>query len=223
MRRAPLCLGKNVAASAAFFVACAAADAGTLEVLVLDRDGRPTPDAVVIVQPSGKGQPRTPLPLSAVVNQEKQQFSPAVTVVGVGAKVRFANSDPWNHHVRLSTPGAAPGASEGQSALLEGKQEGKSATAAVFTMDKPGAVGAALLGCFIHSRMSGAVYVAESPWTVKTNSEGIALLEDVPEGAATIKVWHAAQLVEKAPLQVNVQAAPAKATVQLDVAPRRRG
>jgi hypothetical protein len=35
-------------------------------------------------------------------------------------------------------------------------------------------------------------------------------------------VWHAAQLVEKTPLQVNVVAAPAKVTLQLDVAPRRR-
>ena len=202
--------------------ASGAAVAGTLEVLVLDRDGKPTPDAVVIVTPSGKGQPKTPLPNSAVVNQEKQQFVPAVTVVAVGARVRFINSDPWNHHVRVGTAGAAVGASDGQSALLEGKQDGKPASAAVFTMDKPGAMGAALLGCFIHSRMGGTIYVADSSWTVKTNSEGVAMLEDVPEGAASIKVWHAAQLVEKAPMQVHVLAAPAKVTFQLDVAPRRR-
>lgn len=221
MRFANLTLGKQ-AAFAAFCVAHSLVSAGTLEVLVLDRDGKPAPDSVVIVIPSGKGQPRTALPMTAVVNQEKQRFSPMVTVVGVGAKVRFTNSDPWNHHVRLGSPGAAPGASDGQSALLEGKQDGKPASGVIFTMDKPGAVGAALLGCFIHSRMGGAVYVADSPWTAKTNSEGIAVLDDVPEGAASIKVWNAAQLVEKAPLPVNVQSAPGKATFQLDVAPRRR-
>lgn len=212
----------RAAAGAISLLCVGLAGAGTLEVLVLDRDGKPTPDAVVIVLPAAKGAPRNPLAMTAVVNQEKQQFTPAVTVVGVGAKVRFTNSDPWNHHVRLGTPGAPVGASDGQSVMLEGKQDGKPASSAVFTMDKPGAVGAALLGCFIHSRMSGAVYVAESPWTVKTNSQGMAILEDVPEGAASIKVWHQAQLVEKAPLQVNVQSAPAKATFQLDVAPRRR-
>lgn len=213
----------NMAAiCAAWVLAAGGAAAGTLEVLVLDRDGKPTPDAVVIVVPSGKGQPKTPLPNSAVVNQEKQQFVPAVTVVAIGARVRFINSDPWNHHVRVGAAGAAVGASDGQSAVLEGKQDGKPASAAVFTMDKPGAMGAALLGCFIHSRMGGAIYVAESPWTVKTNAEGVAVLEDVPDGAASIKVWHAAQLVEKTPLQVNVLAAPAKVTFQLDVAPRRR-
>lgn len=206
----------------AALVASGLATAGTLEVLVLDRDGKPTPDAVVVVMPSGRGQPKTPLPNSAVVNQEKQQFVPAVTVVAVGARVRFTNTDPWNHHVRLGTAGAAAGNSDGQSALLEGKAEGKPASSAVFTMDKPGAVGAALLGCFIHSRMSGVVYVAESAWTVKTNAEGVAMLEDVPEGAATLKVWHAAQLVEKAPQALTVGSVSAKVTFQLDVVPRRR-
>lgn len=206
----------------AALAACGLAAAGTLEVMVLDRDGKPTPDAVVVVVPSGKGQPKTPLPNSAVVNQEKQQFVPAVTVVAVGARVRFTNTDPWNHHVRIGTAGAAAGNSDGQSALLEGKAEGKPASSAVFTMDKPGAAGAALLGCFIHSRMSGVVYVAESPWTVKTNADGVAVLEDLPEGAATLKVWHAALLVEKVPQVLTVSHAPAKVTFQLDVVPRRR-
>ena len=44
---------------AAWALAASGAAAGTLEVLVLDRDGKPTPDAVVIVIPSGKGQPKT--------------------------------------------------------------------------------------------------------------------------------------------------------------------
>lgn len=222
MRAISASLGLRAVAAAALCLVYCASFAGTLEVLVLDRDGRPAPDTVVIVQPGSKGQPRTPLPLSAVVNQEKQQFSPAVTVVGVGAKVRFTNNDPWNHHVRIGTPGAVAGSSDGQSALLEGKQEGRPLSAVVFSMDKPGAVGAALLGCFIHSRMGGAIYVADSPWTAKTNSDGVVVFDEVPEGAASIKLWHPAQLVEKAATPVSVLAAPVKATVQLDVAPRRR-
>jgi plastocyanin len=198
------------------------AGARSLEVQVLDRDGKPMPDAVVGVFPSAKGTPRHAPPMTAVVNQEKQQFTPAVTVVGAGAKVRFTNNDPWNHHVRLGVPGAPVGAVDGQSVILEGKQEGKAMNSAVFAMDKPGVYGAALLGCFIHSRMSGTVYVAESPWTVKTNAQGVALLEDLPEGAASVKVWHQAQLVEKAPSQVNVQSGRGKATIQLDVSAKRR-
>jgi len=57
---------------------------------------------------------------------------------------------------------------------------------------------------------------------VKTNADGVAVLEDVPEGSASIKVWHAAQLVEKTPQALTVGHTPGKVTFQLDVAPRRR-
>lgn len=203
------------------------AQGGTLEVLVLDRDGKPVPDAVVVVQPNTPGAAaKKALPLSATVNQEKMQFLPAVSVVGVGAKVRFTNSDAWDHHVRLTVPGAAasatPSNTDGLSLRLEGKSDGKPASSAVLTLDKPGATGAVLLGCFIHGSMSGHVYVAESPWTVKTEANGVAVIEDVPDGAATVKVWHAVQLVDKAPQNLTVGAAPAKVTFQLDIVPRRR-
>lgn len=204
-----------------------AAQAGTLEVLVLDRDGKPVPDAVVVVQPSTPGAAaKKALPLSATVNQEKMQFLPAVSVVGVGAKVRFTNNDAWDHHVRLTVPGAVasatPSNTDGLSLRLEGKTEGKPASSTVLTLDKPGATGAVLLGCFIHGSMSGHVYVAESPWTVKTDAQGVAVIDDVPNGAATVKVWHAVQLVDKAPQNLTVSAAPAKVTFQLDIVPRRR-
>lgn len=201
------------------------AQAGTLEVLVLDKDGKPLPDAVVIVQPVVSAKAKKPLPLSATVNQEKMQFVPSVTVVGQGAKVRFVNNDPWDHHVRLTVPGAVASAnpsSDGMSLRLEGKSEGKPASATVVTLDKPGGTGSVLLGCFIHGSMSGHVYVAESPWTVKTEANGVAVLEDLPDGAAHIKVWHAIQVIEKAPQPLLVGATPAKLTVQLDVVPRRR-
>lgn len=201
------------------------AQAGTLEVLVLDKDGKPLPDAVVVVLPSSHSAAKKPLPQTASVNQEKMQFIPNVTVVGLGAKVRFVNNDPWDHHVRLTVPGAVTSANpsnDGMSLRLEGKSEGKPANAMVLSLDKPGATGAVLLGCFIHGSMSGHVFVAESPWTVKTEANGIAVIEDVPDGAANLKVWHANQLVEKAQPALVVGAAPAKLTISLDVVPRRR-
>jgi hypothetical protein len=126
----------------------------------------------------------------------------------------------------MSTPGtgfaSATNSGDGYALRLEGRSEGKPPNSAEVTLDKPGVTGAALLGCFIHGSMSGNIYVAESSWAVKTGADGVAILEDVPEGAATIKVWHPAQLAEKKPQPLTVGAAAAKMTVQLDVVPRRR-
>lgn len=216
---------RGVAAALVTGLLAGLAQAGTLEVLVLDKDGKPLPDAVVIVLPSAHTAAKKALPLTATVNQEKMQFVPNLTVVGVGAKVRFTNTDAWDHHVRLTVPGAVTNANpnnDGMSLRLEGKSEGKPASSTVLALDKPGATGAVLLGCFIHGSMSGHVYVAESPWTVKTEANGIAVIEDVPDGAANLRVWHANQLVEKAQPALVVGAAPAKLTISLDVVPRRR-
>ncbi len=205
------------------------AQAGSLQVSVIDKDGKPAPDAIVIVIPAAKGVSKNPPPMQALINQEKMQFIPSMTVVSAGAKVRFANNDPWDHHVRMSSVGLAPPTSadgitkeNGFALRLEGKSEGRPAKSTEVTLDRPGAIGANLLGCFIHGSMSGHVWVADSPWTVKTDAFGVATLEDVPDGAATIKVWHSAQLVDLKPQTVTLGAAPAKVTVQLEVVPRRR-
>ena len=211
----------------------ASALAGSLQVTVLDKNGKLLADAVVIVVPESKGVAKNPPPMSALVNQEKMQFVPAVTVVSPGAKIRFVNSDPWDHQVRVSAPGLAlpsnvaasgnaPSSNDGFSLRLEGKIEGKPAKTADVTMDQPGASGTSILGCFIHGSMSGHIYVAESPWTVKTNSEGLVMLDDVPDGGVSVKVWHALQLVEPAPQKLAVGVTPAKLTIQVDVVPRRR-
>lgn len=203
----------------------AATQAGNLVVSVLDKDGRPVQDAVVVVTPANKNAvPKNPLPMQATINQEKMQFIPAVTVVPVGAKLHFVNNDPWDHHVRSSPAGMGQfsAANAGFELRLEGKPEGKPGKAAEVTLDKAGVLGATLLGCFIHGSMRGYVYASESPWAGKTGAEGIATFEDLPEGTAQIKVWQADQLIDIAPQQVTVGAVLAKNVMQLTVVPRRR-
>lgn len=196
--------------------------AGNLQVTVLDKDGKPAPDAVVIVIPAGKGVAKNPPPMQAVVNQEKMQFIPAVTVVAQGARIRMVNNDPWDHHVRMSPPGLAQVGTEGYTFRLEGKTEGKPPKSVDVVMDKPGASGATLLGCFIHGSMSGHVFVADSPWTEKTDANGQVSIEDLPQGAAKILVWHAVQPVPVAPQNLVITATPVKVTLQLDVVLRKR-
>jgi len=203
----------------------AAAQAGNLVVSVLDKDGKPVQDAVVVVTPANKStQPKKPLQQQATISQEKMQFIPAVTVVPVGAKLQFVNNDPWDHHVRSSPAGTGQfsAANAGFELRLEGKADGKPARSAEVTMDKPGVMSATLLGCFIHGSMRGYVYASESPWAGKTSAEGIAIFEDLPDGAAQVKVWQADQLIDIAPQQVAVSAVLAKSVMQLTVVPRRR-
>ncbi|AEG93997.1 conserved hypothetical protein [Ramlibacter tataouinensis TTB310] len=201
-----------------------AAHAATITVAVVDREGKPVPEAVVVLSPSAGGQPRTPLPGHALVVQQKMQFLPAVTLLPAGGRVMFVNEDSWEHHVRGTAAGiaelnAAP-AHKGFELRLDGKSAGKEAKTAEVTLDRAGAM---LLGCHLHGSMRGHIYVADSPWAAKTSPDGQAVFDDVPAGAVRVRVWHAEQLIDL-PVQTAspAEAAPARLNFQLQVVPRRR-
>ena len=207
------------------FAVCFAATAGSLSVSVVDKDGKPVQDAVVVIVPANKTVlPKKPLAMQATVNQEKMQFIPSVTLVPVGAKVNFVNNDPWDHHVRSSPAGMGQfnTTNAGFELRLEGKSDGKPAKASEVTLDKAGVVGATLLGCFIHGSMRGYVYASESPWAAKTGADGMAVFDDLPDGAAQIKLWQADQLVDVPAQAANISATPAKSMFQLTVVQRKR-
>ncbi len=196
--------------------------AGTVSVTVTDKEGKPVPDAVVVVLTKNPGQPKEALPQQTTITQFKMQFQPQVSVVPVGSKLSFMNNDTWEHHVRGSAAGMAQfaaGTAGGFELRLDGKAEGRPASAASITVDKPGAM---LLGCHLHSSMRGHVYVSDSPWALKTNADGVAQFTDVPDGAAQVRVWQADQLLDLAPLNITVGATPSQSNVQLQVVPRRR-
>ena len=219
---------KKILLLAALTSASAWAFAGNLVVSVIDKEGKPVADAVVVVSPANKSVlPKTALPQRATINQEKMQFIPSVTLVPVGAKVSFVNNDPWDHHVRSSPAGmgqfnATNATNAGFELRLEGKSDGKAAKPSEVVLDKAGVVGATLLGCFIHGSMRGYIFASESPWAAKTVQDGTASFEDLPDGAAQVKVWQADQLVDLAPQPYAVSASPGKISVQLNVVPRRR-
>ncbi len=202
-------------------LASLAAHAGPLQVTVLDKEGKPVQDAVVVLVPAAGGTAKALLPTRVTINQEKMRFVPAVSIVGIGAKGTFINNDPWEHHVRASPAGLAEfnNSAGGFELRLEGKTEGKAAKTAEATFDKAGAV---LLGCHLHASMRGHVYVSDSPWAAITGADGIAAFEGVPSGAVRVRTWQAEQLIDLPPQQVMLTDAPAKATMQLTVVPRRR-
>jgi plastocyanin len=206
----------------AALVPFAAANAGALQVTVLDAEGNPVRDAVVVLVPSHPGAPKQPLATHVTITQEKMRFVPAVSIVAVGAKGTFVNNDAWDHHVRATPAGirsfddhAAPGF----EFVLDGKKGNKPAKAAQATFDKPGPV---LLGCFLHASMKGHVYVSDSPWALLTGDDGLASFDAVPDGPVSLRVWQADQLLDLPPQQMTLTAAPAKASVHLSVVPKRK-
>src|SRR3569833_1154881 len=120
-----------------------AAHAGPLQVVVLDREGKPVPDAVVALAPSNPGSPKHALPTQVALTQQKMRFAPAVSLVAVGAKGLFVNNDPWEHHVRASAAGIKSfddGGAGGFELRLAGRPAGKPAKSAQATFDRPGPV-----------------------------------------------------------------------------------
>ncbi len=209
-----------------WLLAAQAVSAATVSVQVVDKNGKPLPDAVVVLLPTNKNvMPKVALSTQPIVAQEKMQFVPAVSIVPLGAKVTFVNNDSWNHHIRGYAANASQveaGKSNGFSIVLEGKSAGKKAVTKELLMDKPGVLGATLLGCFIHGSMSGHIYVTESPWAAKTNVDGWVSFEDAPEGVSHFRVWQIDQPVDLPLQQIDVTASGAKQVVKLSHVTARR-
>lgn len=219
---------KNAIVCIAISALYTSAIAGNVQIQVLDRDGKPVPDAVVVVYPgAAAGAPPGLLPSNPTIEQEKMRFVPAVTVVLPGSTVRFTNQDRWDHHVRGApaglplNPASAGDSNNGFELRLSGKADGRPANFADVKLDTAGVV---LLSCHLHGSMRGHVFVTDSAWTLKTDSDGIARFAGVPDGAAQVRVWHAEQLVDLPRKALNVVPGPVLDTVQLSVVPRvRRG
>lgn len=218
-------------------LAASAAQAGTVQLTITDKDGKPAPDVVVLVQASAKGTFTVPAK-PVVITQEGSRFLPYLTVVPVGTTLRFINKDGYDHHVR-STPSGPLGslapaktfelrldadpvaeAKGGTDAYPSGPARKRAGTStADLKMDAAGPIG---LGCHIHGSMRGQVYVADTPWFGKSDANGVVSIDGVPDGSAQVTLWHPDQLQDQPVVPVQVSATPVKTTTQLNFVPRRR-
>ena len=222
MSARPLPVARPLGWALACSLLSGAATAATLQVTVLARDGAPLPDAVVIVEPEGAAQrPPAPEAVETHIAQEKMQFVPALSVIPLGSKVVFTNLDKWEHHVRglpagLAGLNAAPGS--GFELRMGGKVEGRPAESASVVLTQSGPL---QLGCHIHGSMRGSVYVSDSSWVVNTNLQGVAMVPNLPEGAAKVRIWHAEQLIEATPTATTIKPLTVL-EVPTRITPRRR-
>lgn len=147
--------------------------AGSIEVVVHDRNGAPVADAVVFANSASGGT--TSARKQTVIDQRDKQFAPYVTALQVGTAVLFPNSDNIRHHVYSFSS-----AKKFELPLYSG------VPAAPVVFDK---VGFVTLGCNIHDWMVAYVAVLPTPYFQVTTNEGRAVLKGLPEGAYTVEVW----------------------------------
>jgi plastocyanin len=197
-----------------------AAQAVALKVVVVDADGVPVEAAVVSVLPASGELPKVEPGTLTVIQQEKNQFVPKVTLVTVGTKLRFLNADPWDHHIRATT-GNQFGVD--YVPLFQSRQganvDGKAASSFDVAVDTAGVV---LLGCHLHSSMTGYVYVSDSPWSAKTGTDGVAILDNLPTGALKVTLWQANEIKVIPVRVVTPNGAVTMLNYQLSVRVRQR-
>ena len=168
-----------------------AAHGADLSVQVRDAEGHPVADAVVMVRVVG-GPGVTPGRFTSpmVMSQHGIAFDPHTLIVPVGSDVAFPNKDTVRHHVY----------SFSAAKKFELKLYGRDETRSVH-FDKPGPVA---LGCNIHDRMAGFIYVVDTPYAAKTGANGIAVLKGLPTGPAELSVWHPYMKAPKNEVQRDV-------------------
>jgi len=143
---------------------------------VRDQSGRPVKDAVVYATAR---EPRPSPPRgagAATMVVENLEFKPPVLPVLIGTGVSFLNRDDIGHQIY----------SISAAKNFEVPADRRSSSAEV-VFDKRGAV---VLGCALHDRMIGHVYVLTTPHFAATGPDGKAALEGLPRGAYEVRVWH---------------------------------
>ncbi len=154
--------------------ACMSAEASQFTATIVDGEGHPLPDAVVVLVPVG-GVKVALHPHEEIVDQIDREFVPHVKAILVGSTVRFPNQDNIRHHVYSFSV-----AKNFELPLYKGTQ------AAPVLFDKAGVV---VLGCNIHDWMLGYIYVSESPYYGMSGDDGKIVIKDLPKGNYEARVW----------------------------------
>ncbi|MFZ6745184.1 methylamine utilization protein [Undibacterium sp. JH2W] len=187
------------------------AHAAKLNFQAVDKNGNAMADVVVYATPIGM-----PLPASekteATIAQADMQFSPYVTAIRTGSLVKFPNYDKMEHHVKSF------------SAIkeFEIKTYERGVVPPPVIFDKPGIV---IVYCLLHNWMRAYVMVLDTPYFVKTDQNGAAILDHLPDGNYEIKAWHpnlgSIKPALSQTVKVNEQSAPVKWQFDFVPVPRK--
>lgn len=187
------------------------AHAAKLNFLAVDKNGNPMPDVVVYATPAGMPLPATEK-TEATIAQSDMQFSPYVTAIRTGSQVKFPNYDKMEHHVKSF--------SAAKEFEIKTYERGVVPPPVIF--DKPGIV---IVYCLLHNWMRAYVLVLDTPYFVKTDQNGVAMLDKLPDGNYELKAWHpnlgSIKPALSQSIKVNDQSAPVKWQFDFVPVPRK--
>jgi plastocyanin len=162
--------------------------------------GQPLENAVVEVRLPVGLQAEYSAAAEFSVDQVEKEFVSTLTVITVGSRVNFPNSDDILHHVYSFSPAKVfelPLYGNGQNVNLSE------------LFDQAGVVE---IGCNIHDWMLGYIYVAQTRLAVKTDASGQAVISGVPAGDYTVSVWHPRAPVDSQELETTISFDDAQAS-----------
>ena len=162
--------------------------AADIHVSVVDKREQPVLDAyveLISVDGTGKAQRK-----EVEIDQVDKEFVPLVSAVPVGSTVHFPNSDNIQHQIYSFSK------SKSFELPLFAKNETKK-------VDFP-LSGIVHMGCNIHDWMLSYLYVYESQWFEKVNSEGKVSFSGLKEGAYTLRIWSPRLKNNRVPVEKGV-------------------
>ena len=166
----------SLSVSCGFLTLVNGASAEPLTVNVVDQDGEPLSGAMVSISSFDNAGLQGPQSERIhIMDQVGKRFVPETLIIRAGDSVRFPNSDNIRHHVYSFSkvkPFELP--------LYSGEPTNP------VRFEQPGMI---VVGCNIHDRMQGVIYVSDSDGATLT-SDGVAEFPNLAPGRVRVEVAH---------------------------------
>jgi plastocyanin len=195
----------------AALLAAEISSAATIEVSVVDDKGRPIENVAVYATAAHDTTEHGATAAAAsaapaTMDQRQLQFVPHLLVVQAGASVTFPNGDDVSHHVySFSEPKAF------ELPLYKGDVHPP------LVFERAGIV---VLGCNIHDGMLGYIVVVDTPHFARTNEQGVALIDGVPNGDYVVAAWTPRVRPADLPQSLQVTVTEGAAAAEIRIAGR---
>jgi plastocyanin len=147
------------------------------QTLIVGRDGGVKNAVVILRAIERKERTQSAIAVQATLDNQHCAFTPHVQVVPVGSDVVLKNSDPILHtvHARLG----------GETLFNVGLPKWRQVTK---RLDRAGVV---RIDCdVLHTWMSAAIVVSDSPYSTVTDENGAFNVDGLPPGEYDLEVWH---------------------------------